>query len=141
MSFQRTATKYILQMEPSTAIPDATSGYAVSDTMMLSPRPHQPHGNRLTPGFTDLCHNHSMNTTISYTYDPRTKSCCSSLYTYSHPKGHPSADTKCYTECSTCATMKVRPCPHNTQMPDHRDATEEVTAPGPKNDALDPEHP
>ena len=37
--------------------------------------------------------------------------------------------------------MKVRPCPHNTQTPDYGDRTEEVTAPGPTNDSLDPECP
>ena len=42
--------------EPSTTIPDATSRNAVSDAMMLSPRPHQPHQNRLRPGFPHLCH-------------------------------------------------------------------------------------
>ena len=55
-SFQRTATKYTLQMESIASIPDATSGNAVSDAMTLSPRPHQPHQNRLIPGFPDLCH-------------------------------------------------------------------------------------
>ena len=48
---------YALQMNTSTAIPDATSGKAVSNTMMLSLRPHQPHQNRVTPSFPDLCHN------------------------------------------------------------------------------------
>ena len=43
-------------MEPSTAIPDATSGNTVSNAMMLSLRPHQLHWNRLTPSFLDLCH-------------------------------------------------------------------------------------
>ena len=33
------------------------SGKAVSNATILSPRPHQPHQNRLTPGFPDLCHN------------------------------------------------------------------------------------
>ena len=56
MSFLRTATKYALEMEPSTTVPDATSGNAVSDAMMLSPRLQQPHWNRLTPGFQALCH-------------------------------------------------------------------------------------
>ena len=37
--------------------------------------------------------------------------------------------------------MKVRPCPHSMQMPDHRDLTEKVTAPGPTNNVVDPECP
>ena len=142
MSFQRTAIKYALQMEPSTAIPDAISGNAVPDAMILSLRPHQPHQNRLTPGFpATACHNHSTNTAISCTHDPRTKSCCPSFYTYSHAKGHPNAYTSLYTKCSTCATMKVRPCPHIPKMPDYRDVNEEVSAPGSTNDALDLECP
>ena len=123
-------------MEPSTAIPDATSGNTVSNTMTLSQGPHQPYWNRLIPGFPDLCQNHSMNTTISCTCDPRTKPCCPSFYTYSHVKGHPSAYTHLYTKCSTCATMMVRPCPHRIKMPDHRDVNEEVTAPGSTNDVF-----
>ena len=87
------------------------------------------------------CNNHSTNTTISCTHDPRTQSCCPSFYTYSNAKGHPSAYTHLYTKCSTCATTKVRPCPHSTKILDHRDVTEEVTAPGSTNDALDPECP
>ena len=111
MSFQRTATKYTLQMEPSTAIRDATSKNTVSSATMLSLSPHQPHQNRLTPGFPDLCHNHSTNITISYTCDPRTKPCCPNFYTYSHAKDHPSVYTHLYTKCSTCATMTVRAMP------------------------------
>ena len=56
-----------MQMEPSTAIPDATSENAVSNAMILSLRPHQPHWNRLTPGSqtcATACHKHSMNTTV-----------------------------------------------------------------------------
>ena len=55
VSFQRKATKYALQMEPSTAIPDASSRNTVSNAMMLSQRPYQPHWNRLTAGFPDPC--------------------------------------------------------------------------------------
>ena len=74
MSFQRTATKCTLQMEPTTTIPDVTSENAVSDAMMLSPRPHQPHQDRLTPGLPDLCHSLPQpltNTSISCTFDPK----------------------------------------------------------------------
>ena len=122
-------------MEPSTAIPDATFGNAVSNAMVLSLRPHQPYQNRLMPGFPDLYYSfpcHSMNTTISCTCDPRTKPCCPSFYTYNHAKGH----TNAYTKCSTNATTKVRSCPHSTKMPDYRDVTEEVTAPGSMNNVL-----
>ena len=63
----------------------------------------------------------------SCTSDPRTKTCCPSFYTCSHTKCHSSAYTHLYTKCSTCATMKVRPCPHSTKTPDYRDVTEEVT--------------
>ena len=118
MSFLRTATKYALQMEPSTAGADAISGNTVSDTMMLSQRPHQPHQNRLTPGFPDLCHSLPQPFNEHHCQlhpSPRTKSCCSSFYTYSHAKGHPSAYTQLYTECSTCGTMKVKPCPRSTK--------------------------
>ena len=117
VSFPRTATNYVLQMEPSTTIPGATSGNTVSSALMLSLRPHQPHWNRLTPGFQDLCHSlpqHSPNTTISCTCDPRTKPCCPRFYTYSHANGHPSVYTHLYTKCSTCATMTVKPC-HTAQ--------------------------
>ena len=54
------------------------------------------------------------------------------------PNVIPSAYTHLYTECSTCATMKVRLCLNSTKMPDHKDVTEEVTAPGSMNNALDP---
>ena len=86
------------------------------------------------------CYNHSTNTTIGCSCDPRTKPCCPSLYSYSHDKGYPSAYTHLYIKCSTCATPTVRPCPYSTKMPDHRDVTEEVTAPGSMNDVLDPEY-
>ena len=87
------------------------------------------------------CHNHSMNITISCTHDPRTKSFCLSFYTYSFAKGHPSAYTHLYTECRTCVTRELRPCPHSSKMPDHRDVTEEVTATSSINNALDLEFP
>ena len=87
------------------------------------------------------CHKHSTNTTIIYTCDPKTKSCCPSFYTYSHVKGHLSTYTHLYTECSTCATTKVRPHPHITKIPDHRYVTEEAAASCSMNNALDPEYP
>ena len=131
-------------MEPSTVISDATSRNAVSDAMMLSQRPHQPPQNSLTPGFPDLCcslpeplnEHHNQ-----FTSDPITKFCCFHFYPYSHAKDQPSAYTKLYTKCSTCATMKVELCLHSTKTPDHRDVTEDMTAPGPTDDALDPECP
>ena len=144
MSFQRTTTKYALQMAPSTAIPDATPSNLVSDAMMLSPRPHQPHQNgsyQVSQTCATACHNHSMNTTISCTNDSKPKSCCPSFYTYSHAKGHLSAYCHLYTECSNCVTTKVRPCSGSTKMPDQRDITKEVTVPGSMNDALDLECP
>ena len=87
------------------------------------------------------CHSTSINTTISYTCDSRTKPYCQCLHTYSHAKGHPSANTHLYTKCSTCATMMVRPCPHSTKIPAHRDVTEEVIVPDSMNDVLNPECP
>ena len=144
MSFQRTVIKYALQMEPCTALSEATSGNLVSNAMMLSPRPHHPHQNRLTPGFPDLCHSLPQplceHHTQLYLW-PRTKPCCPSSYTYVHAKGHPSAYTHIYTKCSTCATTMVGPYPHSTKMPDHRDVGEEVTASGSMNDVFDLEHP
>ena len=107
-----TATKYALQMERSTTIPNAIFRNAVSDALMLSPRPHQPHWNRLTPGFPDLCHSlpQPLNEHHNQLHPwPRSKPCCSSYYTCSHAKGHPSTYIHLYTKCSTCATMKVRP--------------------------------
>ena len=144
MSFQRTATKYTLKMEPSTTIPDATSGNAVLDAMMLSLRPHQLHQNRLTPGFPDLCH--SLPQLFNEHYN-QLHPCSQNqilLSQFLHPQpcqSHPSAYTHLCTECSTCATTAVRPCPHSTKMADHRDVTEEVTVPSSTYDALDPHHP
>ena len=115
MSVQRTVTKCTLQMEPSTAIPEATSGKAVSNATMLRPRPHQHIGtgsHQVSQTCATACPNHSTNTKISCTCDPRTKPYSPSFYTYSHGKGHPSAYTHLYTRCSTCATTKVRLCPH-----------------------------
>ena len=109
-----------------------------ADPKALSATLEQAH-TRFSETCTTTCHNHSTNTTISCTLNPRTKSCCPSFYTYSHAKGHLSAYTHLYTKCNTCATRKVRLCPHSTKMPDHRDATEEVTAPGSTNNVLDPE--
>ena len=37
--------------------------------------------------------------------------------------------------------MMVRPCSHSTKMPDHRDVTEEVTAPSSINNVLNLECP
>ena len=134
---------YTLQIEPSIGIPDVIFRNAVSNVMMLCLRLPQLHENRLTPGFPDLYHSlpQLFNTTIACPHDLRTKTCCPSFYTCSHTKGYPSAYTNFYTNCSTCATMKVRPCPHNTKMPDYIDVTEEVTGPGSTNDVLDPECP
>ena len=44
------------------------------------------------------------------------------------PKVIPSAYTQLYTKWSTCATTKVRPYPHSTRRPNHRDVTKKVTA-------------
>ena len=101
----------------------------------------KPGSHQVSQTCASACHNHSMNTTISCTCDPRTKPCCPSFYTYSHAKGHPTAYNHLYTKCNTYATMTVRPCPHCTKMSDHRDVTEEMIAPGSSNDALDPECP
>ena len=144
LSFQRTATKYTLQMEPSITVPDATTGKQCQMQWCWAQGPISHIGtgsHQVSQTYATTCHNHSKNTTISCTCDPRTKYCCPSFYTYSHAKGHPSAYAHLYTECSTCVTTKVRLCPHSTKMPDHRDVTEEVTAPGPMNDALDLECP
>ena len=133
MSFPVTATKYGLQMESFIAVPDVTSGNAVSNTIMLCLKPlsHIRTGSHQA---SQICatayHNHSTNTIIACTCDSRTKTCCPSFHTCSHTKGHPSAYTHLYTKCSTCATTKVRPCPHRTKTHDYRDVTEQVTAPG-----------
>ena len=142
MSFQRTATKYALQMKPSTAIPDATSRNAVSEAMMLIPRPHQPHWNRHIPGFSDPCH--SLPQPFNKHHNqlhPWSQNQILLFQFLHHDKGHPSAYTHLYTECSTCATTKVRPCQHSTKTPDHRDVTEEISASGSRNDVLNLESP
>ena len=62
----------------------------------------------------------------------RTKPCCPSFYTYSHPPLH---------HISTYAIMTVRPCPYSTKTPDHRGDNEEVTTPVSINGVLDLECP
>ena len=132
-------------MEQSTNITDTTCRNAVSIQWCWAwaHQPHWPCQSRLSPGLPDPCCSllQPLNKHHNWMFLwPQNQPCCPSLYSYSHDKGYPSAYTHLYIKCSTCATPTVRPCPYSTKMPDHRDVTEEVTAPGSMNDVLDPEY-